>query len=134
SGWLPPWRDLLRVLRRMEARGDLRGGRFVASIPGEQYALPEAVAVMRDTRKLPREGEYVSVSAADPLNLVGVVLPGGKVTALTGNRILYRDGVPVAALVAGEVQWLQQLDGKDRATAENVLIRRHAGSPLSAYL
>ena len=132
--WLPPWRELVRVLRRLEARGDIRGGRFIASVTGEQFASPEAVAMLRDTRRAPPSGQYVSVSGADPLNLIGTVLPGRRVSALTANRILYRDGVPVAALSGGDVQWLQALDAAEARVAERVLTKRQAGSPLLAYL
>ena len=132
--WLPPWRELVRVLRRLEARGDIRGGRFVASVTGEQFASPEAVAMLRDTRRAPPTGQYVSVSAADPLNLVGTVLPGAKVPALTANRILYRDGAPVAVLSGGDVQWLETLDAAQTRVAEQVLTKRQPGSPLLAYL
>jgi len=132
--WLPPWRELVRVLRRLEARGDIRGGRFVASVTGEQFASPEAVAMLRETRRAPPTGQYVSVSGADPLNLVGTVLPGARVAALTANRILYRDGAPVATLIGGDVQWLESLDMAEARVAEQVLTKRQAGSPLLAYL
>ena len=79
-------------------------------------------------------GELIAVSGADPLNLVGVLLPGAKVPALTGNRVLYRDGAAVAALIGGEVQWFEQLEGSDRVAAETMLIKRPIGSPLLAYL
>ena len=134
AAWLPPWRELARVLRRLEARGDIRGGRFVASITGEQYALPEAVALLRETRRAPPSGLFVAVSAADPLNVVGTLLPGAKIPALAGNRIVYRDGVAVAALVGGEVRSLAELDAAEQRAAEDVLIRRQAGTPLLAYL
>ncbi|MDQ6922850.1 MAG: DEAD/DEAH box helicase, partial [Pseudomonadota bacterium] len=109
AAWLPAWRDLLRVLRRLEARGDIRGGRFVAGASGEQFALPEAVAMLRDTRRAASTGALVSVSGADPLNLVGVIAPGTKVPALLNNRVLYRDGVAIATLIAGEIQWIESL-------------------------
>jgi ATP-dependent Lhr-like helicase len=134
AAWLPPWRELLRVLRRLEARGDLRGGRFVAGVSGEQFALPEAVAALRETRRAPLTGDAVALSAADPLNLVGTLLPGARVPALTGNRILLRDGVPIAALVGGAVQWLADLDAATQRQAEDLLVRRPIGSPLLAYL
>jgi ATP-dependent Lhr-like helicase len=134
SAWLPPWRELLRVLRRLEARGDVRGGRFVASVTGEQFALPDAVALLRDTRREPGRGEHVVVSGADPLNLVGTLLPGAKVPALTGNRILFRDGIPLAALVAGTVQPLAELARADAAHVEALLLARHVGAPSLAYL
>src|SRR5207244_11585795 len=91
AAWLPPWRDLLHVLRRLEARGDIRGGRFVAGISGEQFATPEAVTALRDTRRAPATGELIAVRGADPLNLAGIILPGAQVPALTGNRIVVRD-------------------------------------------
>ena len=132
--WLPPWRDLLRALRRLEARGELRGGRFIAGMTGEQFALPEAVAMLRDTRRAPVADALVCVSGADPLNLVGIAVPGARVPALAGNRVLYRDGIPIAALVAGEVRWLQTLDPAQSRVAEDALVRRPVGSPLLAYL
>jgi ATP-dependent helicase Lhr and Lhr-like helicase len=132
--WLPPWRELVRVFRRLEARGDIRGGRFVASVTGEQFALPEAVALLRETRRLASAGTFISVSAADPLNLVGTLLPGARVASLTNNRILYRDGIAVATLVGGEIAWIQALGPADARAAADLLIRRPSGSPLLAYL
>ena len=134
AAWLPSWRDLLRVLRRLEAQGEIRGGRFVAGLSGEQFALPEAVTALRDARRMPAQHAFVSLSGADPLNLVGILLPGAKVPALTGNRVLYRDGVPIAVLVGGDVQWLEPLDAEQIRVAEDLLIRRQPGSPLLAYL
>src|SRR5262249_51370817 len=96
ADWLPPWRDLLRVYRRLEARGEIRGGRFVAGFAGEQYALPEAVGALRDLRRKPSSDAWVSLSGADPLNLVGILTPGPRLAALTTNRLLYRDGIPIA--------------------------------------
>ncbi len=90
--WLPPWRDLLRVYRRLESRGEIRGGRFVAGFSGEQFALPEAVGLLREIRRRPASGQWVSLSGADPLNLVGVLTPGARLPALIGNRVVYRDG------------------------------------------
>lgn len=106
ASWLPSWRELLYVFRRMEARGDIRGGRFVAGFAGEQFALPEAVGALRDIRRRPSEGEFVSISAADPLNFVGILTPGAKLPVLTRNRVLFKDGVPVAVLARGEVTGL----------------------------
>jgi ATP-dependent helicase Lhr and Lhr-like helicase len=89
-----PWRDVLRALRRLEARGTVRGGRFVSGPAGEQYALPEAVDALRRVRREERNGERVWVSAIDPLNLAGVLLPGGRIPAQAGRGVLYVDGLP----------------------------------------
>jgi ATP-dependent Lhr-like helicase len=93
----PPWRELLPVYRALEARGEIRGGRFVAGLAGEQYALPLAVEAMRAARRSPGTGERVELSGADPLNLVGGILPGAKVPATLGARLAYVDGVPEAS-------------------------------------
>src|SRR5690606_8688483 len=87
----PPWRELVRVLRTLEARGQIRGGRFVEGVWGEQFALPEAIVELRNRKKEAKTGVLVSVSAADPLNLTGIITPGRRLPAFTGNRILYRD-------------------------------------------
>ena len=89
-----PWRAVLRALRRMEARGTVRGGRFVSGFVGEQYALPEAVEALRRTRRKPRNGERVTISAADPVNLTGIVLPGARVPAIPGRTVDFIDGLP----------------------------------------
>ena len=123
AAWLPPWRDLLRVYRRLESRGDIRGGRFVAGFSGEQFALPDAVATLREVRRQPASGALVSLSGADPLNLAGILTPGPRLAALTGNRLLYRDGVPIALLAAGEVQFLETLDPSAQWEARKVLLR-----------
>lgn len=93
---LPPWRQLLGMLRRLEARGEVRGGRFVDGFLGEQFALPEAVESLRAQARQPPSGETVTVAAADPLNLVGIVVPGPRIPALSGQRVVYRDGVAIA--------------------------------------
>ena len=97
-----PWRDLLRALRRLEARGTVRGGRFVSGFVGEQYALPEAVEALRAVRREPLSGERVTVSAVDPLNLVGVVLPGERVPAVRGRTVEYIDGMPAELVSLAE--------------------------------
>ena len=91
-----PWRDVVRALRRQEARGIVRGGRFVAGFIGEQYALPEAVDALRRVRREERTGELVRINASDPLNLAGIITPGARVPAVHTNAIFFRDGVPVA--------------------------------------
>ncbi len=123
AAWLPPWRDLLRVYRRLESRGEIRGGRFVAGFSGEQFALPDAVGMLRDMRRQSPSGALVSLSGADPLNLVGILTPGPKLAALTGNRLLYRDGLPIALLVAGNVQFLETLDAASEWEAHKALLR-----------
>jgi len=98
---LPKWRELQIAFRRLEARGEIRGGRFVDGFLGEQFALPVAVESLRATRKLSPSGEVVTLSAADPLNLVGIIVPGERVPAISGKVVSYRDGValpPEAAL------------------------------------
>ena len=93
---LPPWRDLIRVYWRMEARGEIRGGRFVQGFSGQQFALPDAIAALRSVRNSKPSNDRIAVSAADPLNLVGIIVPGDKIAATLNNRILFLDGVPVA--------------------------------------
>ncbi len=102
----PPWRDLLRELRAMEARGDVRGGRFVSRMAGEQFALPEAISVLRSQRRRASTDQHVWVAACDPLNLVGALLPGERVPAAPNNALLFRAGSPIAALEAGQVRVL----------------------------
>ncbi len=92
---LPKWRELQIGYRRLEARGEIRGGRFVDGFLGEQFALPVAVESLRSTRKLPATGEVITISAADPLNLVGIIVPGERVSAVSGRIASYRDGVAV---------------------------------------
>ena len=92
-----PWREVLWALRRMEARGTIRGGRFVSGFSGEQYSAIEAVDTLRSVRKLPRSGETIQISAADPLNLVGIVLPGPRVPAIPTNSLTYVDGAAAAS-------------------------------------
>ena len=121
--WLPPWRDLLRIYRKLESRGEIRGGRFVAGFSGEQFALPEALGMLRSMRRRQPSGSLISVSAADPLNLLGILTPGARLPALTGNRLLYRDGVPIALFVAGEVQYLVHLERAGEWEARNALLR-----------
>jgi ATP-dependent Lhr-like helicase len=91
---VPPWRDLLRVYRRLEMRGDLRGGRIVGGFVGEQFAAPEALEALRAARRESPGGQVVRVSAVDPLNLVGIITPGPRVAAVPGHHVDYRDGVP----------------------------------------
>ncbi|TFW32894.1 DEAD/DEAH box helicase [Massilia horti] len=126
AAWLPPWRDLLAVYHRLEARGDIRGGRFVAGFSGEQFALPEAIPLLREVRRRADDGCLVCISGVDPLNLCGTLLPGDKVPALAGNRILFRDGLPVATVIAGKIDYLSD-PGPDRALFHAHLAGRPQG-------
>jgi ATP-dependent Lhr-like helicase len=162
-----PWRVLLRIYHRLEARGEIRGGRFVAGISGEQFALPEAVGMLRAIRRtrtgamdfgfrspareysgaeasltvgLPpnadaQTGEsLISVSAADPLNLVGIITPGGRITAHTSNRVLYRNGEPLAVLESNETRFLVELSRTMEWKTKSALLRKVTPPQLRAYL
>jgi ATP-dependent Lhr-like helicase len=162
-----PWRVLLRIYHRLEARGEIRGGRFVAGISGEQFALPEAVGMLRAIRRtrtgaidfgfrsparedsgpepslpagLPPNADahagdsLISISAADPLNLVGIITPGGRITAHTGNRVLYRNGEPVAVLESNETRFLVELSRTMEWKAKSALLRKVTPPQLRAYL
>ena len=129
-----PWRDMLRVLRRLEARGEIRGGRFVAGFSGEQFATAEAVQLLRSIRRTAAEGSLISISAADPLNLLGIVTPGGRLSPAASNRVLYRDGVPVAILEAKELRFLIEMTAADQWQARNALLRRYVPPKVRAYL
>ena len=131
ADWLPPWRDLLMCFRRLEARGEIRGGRFIAGFTGEQYAAPEAIGLLRDMRRKPHSQSHVSLSGADPLNLVGILTPGPRLPSLSGNRVLYRDGVPIAVFAGGEVRFLEKLEVKEQWEAQNLLLRRHVPAVLA---
>jgi ATP-dependent Lhr-like helicase len=124
----PPWWVLLPVLRRMEARGEIRGGRFVAGCTGEQFALPEAVDGLRAMRHHEPSGRYLRLTACDPLNLVGILTPGPRVAALLGNRVVYRDGVPVASVEAGEIRLLAEVAPAERPLLDRVLDPRPASA------
>ncbi|HEY4340218.1 MAG TPA: DEAD/DEAH box helicase [Steroidobacteraceae bacterium] len=124
ADWLPPWRDLIACLRRLEARGEIRGGRFIAGLSGEQFAVPEAVGSLREIRRKSFTDQDVALSAVDPLNLTGYLTAGPRVPALTSNRVLYRDGLPVATLISGEVRFLVEMDEARRWQSQNALIRR----------
>jgi ATP-dependent Lhr-like helicase len=133
---LAPWRDVLRVYRRLEARGEIRGGRFVGGFSGEQYALPEAVGSLRSVRREEPRGELVAVSGADPLNLVGIVTPGGVVAGLATNRVLYRDGIVVAlkeGAGSGE-RYLVDATPEERERLRSALVRGRVAPLVRTYL
>jgi ATP-dependent Lhr-like helicase len=102
------WYELGRIYRRWEARGEIRGGYFVAGVSGEQFALPEAIGLLRSIRKTAASNELITLSAADPLNLHGILTPGPRIAAFTANRISFRAGLPLAALEAGEIRQLAE--------------------------
>lgn len=130
----PPWRELVRVYRRLEARGEIRGGRFVEGVWGEQFALPEAVTKLRAIRKEEKKGTMISISAADPLNLHGIITPGKRIAGLSNNRLLYRDGVVVAVFEAGKTEFLTTTDESEQWRLKGVLIQRDISPTLRAYL
>jgi len=130
ADWLPPWRDLLRVYQRLEARGEIRGGRFIAGLSGEQFALPEAIGALRKIRQAAPDGTEVVICGADPLNLVGRAIAGDKIPALTGSRVLYRDGVPVASLIGGEFRALQPMSEAEQWRLRGLLLRGGHGARL----
>ena len=106
---LPKWRELQMAFRRLEDRGEIRGGRFVDGFLGEQFALPVAVESLRATRKMPLTGETIVLSAADPLNLVGILVPGERVPAISGRTVVFRDGVAVQEVASTDSQLLTAL-------------------------
>ena len=104
------WRELARVYRRLEARGEIRGGRFVSGMSGEQFALADAVDRLREVRRASPDDRLATISAADPLNLTGIVTPGDRIRTVTGNRIVYRNGVPLAAMEGDMLRRLGDVD------------------------
>jgi ATP-dependent Lhr-like helicase len=127
----PAWRELVLVFRRLEARGEVRGGRFVAGVTGEQFALPEAVPALRSLRAHHRAGALIAIGAADPLNLAGIVTPGERVPALASNRVLFREGVAIAALEKRTFRWLVDAGAPDERAARAALARRPAADRAS---
>ena len=129
---LPSWRELLYVYRRMEARGELRGGRFVSGFAGEQFALPDAVSQLRAIRNQPGHGDLVAISAADPLNLTGLITAGQRIPTQTNHRLLYRDGVPIASSAGNNITLLETIDPSDEWQIRNLLLRKHNPSAFHA--
>jgi len=125
AAWLPTWRELRRVYHRLEARGEIRGGRFVDGLVGEQFALPEALVALRQIRHRAHDGEIVCIAGTDPLNLIGTIVAGSKIPATIGNRIAIRDGIPLAAMIAGKFVTLTPLEGDDERDSRSAL-QRHA--------
>jgi ATP-dependent Lhr-like helicase len=121
---LPSWRELLYVYRRLEARGELRGGRFVQGFAGEQFALPEAVSLLRDLRKTPPIPELTVINASDPLNLTGIITPGDRIPSIHSQRIIYRNGAPVAHGSGKNVHYLQTLDAEHQWQLQWALLNK----------
>lgn len=159
EGLLIPWRTLLRIYHRLEARGEIRGGRFVAGISGEQFALPEAIGMLRAIRRArvgatEHQSEFrsgavmlgdlpavttpaeslISISAADPLNLVGIITPGARISAHTSNRVLYYNGEAIAVLEGGDTKFLVGLARAMEWKAKAALIRKATPPQLRTYL
>jgi ATP-dependent Lhr-like helicase len=99
----PPWRSLLGIYRRLEACGEIRGGRFVNGFVGEQFALPQAVDALREIRRKPANDETVLISAADPLNLLGIITPGPRLSPYSNQMIAYHDGIPIGVGLLGDL-------------------------------
>ncbi len=134
----PRWRELIKIYRLMEARGEIRGGRFVEGMYGEQFALPETISLLRKIRKDEKSGRLISISASDPLNLTGVITPGKRVSALYGNRILFMDGIPVAVKDGKEIALLPAADidalkGREWQVRQ-ALVQRNIPPRLKAYI
>ena len=130
----PPWRELVKVLRLLELQGRIRGGRFIDGVWGEQYALPEAITELRQIIKTEKNGTLVSIGAADPLNLTGILLPGKRVAGHYGNRILFRDGVPVAVQEAREIRFPGEPGEKEKWNLQARLVQRTISPMLRKYL
>jgi ATP-dependent Lhr-like helicase len=123
------WYELGRIYRRLEARGEIRGGHFVNGVSGEQFALPGAIGLLRSLRKAAPKGELNVISAADPLNLLGILTPGPRIAAIAANRILFQDGLPVAALDGGKIVQLdRQLDLSEREIRQTLIVVKLAPS------
>jgi ATP-dependent Lhr-like helicase len=120
------WRELARVYRRLEARGEIRSGRFVTGMSGEQFALPHAVEELRHVRRLPAEGSLVAISGADPLNLAGIVTAGERIRTAGRTRIVYRDGAPIAVVEGGVLRELAPMDEETAAEISRTLKVRPA--------
>ncbi|MBI3048570.1 MAG: DEAD/DEAH box helicase [Acidobacteria bacterium] len=112
-----PWRELAAVYRRLEARGEIRGGRFVSGMSGEQFALADAVERLRETRRSGPDDRLIAISGADPLNFTGILTPGDRIRATAGSRVVYRNGVPVAAMEGDVLKQLADVEPDVAAAA-----------------
>lgn len=129
-----PWRELARVYRRLEARGEIRGGRFVSGMSGEQFALGDAVERLREVRRTKLDGTLISISAADPLNLAGIVTPGDRVAARGTSRLVYRHGVPIAVMEGDYVRPLVESDSSLAGEVATALAGRRVPAVMSGFV
>jgi ATP-dependent Lhr-like helicase len=120
----------------MELQGVLRGGRFIAGVGGEQFAAPDTVDALRKcgTSSLAPSTEYYCVAASDPVNLLNLIQPQRKIARLTGNRVLYQGGIPVAVLESGKVHFLRQTGDEEQWRLEQLLQQRSYPPRLRSYL
>jgi ATP-dependent Lhr-like helicase len=118
------WRELVRVYRMLEARGDIRGGRFVSGMSGEQYALPDAVDRLREIRRSGTDERLVAIGGADPLNLTGIVTLGDRIRAAAGSRIVYRNGIAIMAMEGDMLRTLADADATVLADAAAIAAGR----------
>ncbi len=131
---LAGWRELTRVFRRLEARGEIRGGRFVTGVSGEQFALPAAVERLREVRRSERDGRLVVISAADPLNLTGILTSGERVRTIVRSRLVYRDGVPLAALEGDYLRPLADIEPAVAGAVASALAGRRVPALTSGFI
>jgi len=122
----PPWRELARVYRRLEARGEIRGGRFVSGMVGEQFAMPRAVERLREVRRTPADGRLLAICTADPLNLAGIVTSGDRLRGAARNRVVYRDGVPLAVFEGDFIRELTSIEPALASEISRALTHRRA--------
>ncbi len=128
------WRELTAVYRRLEARGEIRGGRFVAGMSGEQFALPDAVDRLREIRRSGRDGRLITISAADPLNLVGILTSGDRMRAIAANRVVYRDGVALAVMEGDYLRPLAEIDMGSAGDVASALAGRRVPAVTSGFI
>jgi ATP-dependent Lhr-like helicase len=126
---IPSWRELLGVYRRLEARGEVRGGRFVAGFSGEQFALPDAVGALRRRRRAPESNELVSIGAGDPLNLAGIIVPGERMAVHSRDRLVLRGGLTLAILSDGQLRFLDDVAAEEQWRIRNALLSSHRPTP-----
>ena len=129
-----PWRVLARIYRRLEARGEIRGGRFVNGMSGEQFALPDAVDRLREVRRTAKDGTLITISAADPLNLTGIVTTGERVRPAGANRLVYQNGVPLALMEGDYVRQLTDVNPEIAAEVTSALAGRRMPAVLSGFV